>query len=324
MQPIISVKNVTKSFGEVKALRGVSLEVQPGSIYALLGPNGAGKTTLIRILATLAKADSGTVTVAGFSVEKQAEKVRERIGLAGQFAAVDDFLTGRETLEMVARLYHLPRAEGKKRAAALLEQLSLTEAADRPARTYSGGMRRRLDLGASLVVEPEIIFLDEPTTGLDPATRLELWEVIRRLARNGSTILLTTQYLEEADALADYIMVIDKGAIAIEGTANELKKSLGQDVVEVKFSPSLREKASALLGGMNLGEINVDEHTGSLRIPAKLGSKTLLIVAEALQKAKLEPEEISLHRPSLDDVFLSVTGKKTKSVAAAKSTKRKR
>lgn len=307
---IITVKNVSKNFGKVKALDKISLEVKEGSIYALLGPNGAGKTTLIRLLSTLTPPDGGTLEINGVNVVKDGAKIRSMIGLAGQFAAVDEFMTGRETLEMVAALYHIPRAEAKRRATELLERLSLTDAADRTARTYSGGMRRRLDVGAALLIRPKVIFLDEPTTGLDPRTRLELWDVIRGLAKDGSTILLTTQYLEEADALANYITVIDKGRIAIEGTAGDLKNSLGQDVVEVSFAGHEREKAREILEKIDKAGLIEDEITGSLRIPAKQGSKTLLAVAEALSAAKLEPEEISLHRPSLDDVFLAVTGKK--------------
>jgi ABC-2 type transport system ATP-binding protein len=305
---IIRVQKVSKSFGKVKALDNISLEVEPGTIYGLLGPNGAGKTTLIRLLSTLITPDSGRLEIAGLNVVDHAPQVRSLIGLAGQFAAVDEFMTGRETLEMVAALYHIPRAEAKRRAAELLEKLSLTDAADRTARTYSGGMRRRLDVGASLVIQPKVIFLDEPTTGLAPRTRLEIWEVIRGLARDGSTILLTTQYLEEADALANYITVIDKGRIATQGTAAQLKNSLGRDVVEVHFEAKNRAKAKQVLEKFDQTDLKEDELTGALSLPAKQGSKTLLAVAEALRTANLEPEEISLHRPSLDDVFLAVTG----------------
>ncbi len=310
-KPIITVKNVTKYFGNVHALEDISLEIQPGTIHGLLGPNGAGKTTLIRLLATLSQPTSGTLHVAGFDVVKQASQVRSEIGLAGQYAAVDDFMTGRETLEMVGALYHMPKAEIKKRAADILEQLSLTDAADRTAKTYSGGMRRRLDLGASLMLRPKVIFLDEPTTGLDPRTRLELWDVIRNLARDGSTVLLTTQYLEEADALANNITVIDKGRIVAEGTAAELKNSLGADIIEVQFPAKLRSKGKEILESFDKDNLVEDDITNAFRLPAKQGSKTLLAVAHALESAQIEPEEISLHRPSLDDVFLAVTGGKT-------------
>lgn len=319
-KPIVRVEKVSKSYGSVQALAGLDLEIKPGTIHGLLGPNGAGKTTLIRLLATLLEPDSGYLEVAGLDVVKQPAEVRSKIGLAGQFAAVDDFLTGRETLQMVGSLYHLPRVESRKRAGELLEQLSLTDAADRPAKTYSGGMRRRLDLAASLIVRPEVIFLDEPTTGLDPRTRLELWEVIRTLAKDGSTVLLTTQYLEEADALAGTVSVIDHGRVVAEGTPAQLKDSLGRDVVEVLFTQKTKAQGMSVLSRLADTAPTEDEATGAIRVPAKQGSKTLLAVAEALQKAGIEPEEISLHRPSLDDVFLSVTGSKGERHSTAKET----
>lgn len=309
-EPIIKVEHVSKHFGQVHALEDVSLTINPGTIHGLLGPNGAGKTTLVRLLATLSQPTSGELKVAGFNVVNQPAEVRSVIGLAGQYAAVDDFMTGRETLEMVGALYHMPKSKIKKRAADILEQLSLTDAADRPAKTYSGGMRRRLDLGASLMYHPKVIFLDEPTTGLDPRTRLELWDVIRNLARDGSTVLLTTQYLEEADALANNITVIDRGRVVAEGTAAELKDSLGADVVEVRFPEKLRTKGKIVLESLDKASLTEDDLTRAFRLPAKEGSKTLLTVARALQEANIEPEEISLHRPSLDDVFLAVTGHK--------------
>jgi len=310
-ESIIKVENVKKTFGKTVALDGISLDVKKGSIHALLGPNGAGKTTLVRLLATLSFPDSGKMEVAGFDVCKEPSKVRHEIGLAGQFAAVDEFLTGRETLEMVGELYHMKKYDIKARANDLLEKLRLTEAADRPAKTYSGGMRRRLDVGASLVYEPKVIYLDEPTTGLDPRTRSELWDLIKGLAKDGSTILLTTQYMEEADALADYITVIDKGRVAVEGTPLELKKSLGRDVVEVRLRENQFAKGVKEISKID-SRANIDETSCSISLPATDGSKTLLIVAAALKKASIEPEEISLHRPSLDDVFLAFTGRKTK------------
>lgn len=308
-ESIIHIKDVTKRFGKTIALDRLSLDIKEGTIHALLGPNGAGKTTLVRLLATLTMPDSGTMKVAGFNVCTEGSKVRHEIGLAGQFAAVDEFMTGRETLEMVGKLYHMKKADVKSRAKELLERLGLTEAADRPAKTYSGGMRRRLDVGASLVYQPRVIFLDEPTTGLDPRTRSELWTIIRDLAKDGSTILLTTQYMEEADALADYITVIDKGRIAAQGTPIELKKSLGRDVIEVHFREGQQAQGEKILLKID-DNLNIDSLTGDVRLPAKDGSKTLLEVAEALSRNGIEPEEISLHRPSLDDVFLAVTGKK--------------
>jgi ABC-2 type transport system ATP-binding protein len=310
-QPIITTNKISRLFGKTEALKDVSIAVEEGTIYGLLGPNGAGKTTLIRILATLLAPTSGQATVAGFNVISQPEKVRSSIGLAGQFAAVDDFLTGRETLEMVGSLYHLSKKETKKRADELLERLSLVDAADRTARTYSGGMRRRLDIGASLIGQPRILFLDEPTTGLDPRTRAEVWDIIRGLVKNGSTILLTTQYLDEADALASSIAVIDRGSLVAQGTSSELKNSLGRDVIEVTVADRDQSKVSAILAKIIGEQPKVDELTGHLQIPAKAGSKTLLAAASALEEHKVTVEEIALHRPSLDDVFLSVTGHKT-------------
>lgn len=309
-KPIINITRVSKYFGSVKALDDISLSIEQGTVHGLLGPNGAGKTTLIRLLATLAQPTSGRLEVAGYDVVNQPAEVRSAIGLAGQFAAVDNFMTGRETLEMVGNLYHMPKSEIRKRAAELLEQLSLTDAANRPAKTYSGGMRRRLDLGASLMFRPQVIFLDEPTTGLDPRTRLELWDVIRNLARDGSTVLLTTQYLEEADALAKNITVIDKGKIVAEGTATALKNSLGADIVEVRFANNYKTKGKAILKSFDKENLIEDDLTGAFRLPAKQGSKTLVAIAQSLDSAHIAPEEISLHRPSLDDVFLAVTGNK--------------
>lgn len=310
MASVISVKNVKKTFGSVKALNGVSIEVEKGKIYGLLGPNGAGKTTLVRTLATLIDADSGKVTISGLDLATQQDEIRTKIGLAGQFAAVDDFLTGRETLMMVARLYHVPKKEARKRTAELLERLSLTDAADRPAKTYSGGMRRRLDLGASLVGKPEIIFMDEPTTGLDPRTRQELWEIIRELVDEGRTLLLTTQYLEEADALCDYISIIDKGKVVQHGTANQLKSSLGRDVVEVHVAPADQEKALELMKQVTRTMPKQDEMTRAISVRSSKGTDTLLKVVAAFGEAKIKLRDVSVHRPSLDDVFLAVTGKK--------------
>lgn len=312
MSIVISVKNVKKSFGKVKALNGVSIEVEKGKIYGLLGPNGAGKTTLVRALATLIDVDSGKVAINGLNLASNQDEVRRMIGLAGQFAAVDDFLTGRETLMMVARLYHVPKKEAKRRTEELLERLSLVDAADRPAKTYSGGMRRRLDLGASLVGKPEIIFMDEPTTGLDPRTRQELWEIIRELVDEGRTLLLTTQYLEEADALCDYISIIDRGKVVQHGTANQLKASLGRDVVEVHVAPADQDKAIELMKSLTKSQPKIDEMTRSISVRAAKGTDMLLKVVAAFGDAKIKIRDVSVHRPSLDDVFLAVTGKKGK------------
>jgi ABC-2 type transport system ATP-binding protein len=306
----IEVKNVTKRFGHLTALDDVSLLARRGKVTGLLGPNGAGKTTLIRAMTTLHDIQSGSIIVDGVDVLRHPNEARKRIGLAGQFAAVDDFLTGRETLMMVARLYGIPRKKSAVLANDLLEKLGLTDAADRQAKTYSGGMRRRLDLGASLVATPRVLFLDEPTTGLDPRTRLQLWAVIRDLVAQGVTIVLTTQYLEEADALCDYIYVIDKGRMIIHGTAGELKDSLGKDVIELKTANKYLEKTQQLLEKANF-DPEIDELTGKITVHTSEGSDDLLLIAELLKKHGIRSEEFSLHRPTLDDVFLTVTDEGT-------------
>lgn len=308
----IVVKDVTKKFGKVKALDNVSMNAQAGKVTGLLGPNGAGKSTLIKIMTTLLLPNSGSVSLNGVDVIHEPAKARKKLGLAGQYAAVDGYLTGRETLEMVGRLYHIPKNEAKKRAQELLERLDLVEAADRQIKTYSGGMRRRLDLGASLVAKPEVLFLDEPTTGLDPRTRLQLWDIIRDLVGEGVSIILTTQYLEEADALADYLYVIDHGKMIAEGTAEQLKKSLGRDIIELKVTENNIPSASKLLTKtFKNQQVQTDELTRRITIRTEAGSDDLLLVASTLSKAKIKAEELSLHRPSLDDVFLEITGRKT-------------
>lgn len=323
MTKAFEAKNVHKYFGAVKALSGVSLSSEQGKILGLLGPNGAGKTTLVKMLSTLLNPDKGSAQVLGMDVVREADAVRDTIGLAGQFAAIDEFLTGMENLYMVGRLYHLPRREAKRRAREILERFDLVEAANRPARTYSGGMRRRLDLGASLVGRPKILFLDEPTTGLDPRTRLDLWEIIRELVREGASILLTTQYLEEADELADYIAVIDHGKLIAEGTSNQLKARLGGDVVEFEIESSKdRDRALEAVKKLAQKAPSVDESGLGITVPVKQGSKSLLQVVEALNAAKVAPTSLSLHRPSLDDVFLDLTGKRTSDdIAQTKSQK---
>lgn len=319
----VEVKNLKKYFGDVKALDGVTLRVDRGKIYGLLGPNGAGKTTVVRALATLIQPDSGEVIVGGLNVVDHATQVRRMIGLAGQFAAVDDYLTGRETLMMVAKLYHVPKKEAQKRTKELLTRLSLQDAADRPAKTYSGGMRRRLDLGASLVGKPEILFLDEPTTGLDPRTRQELWELIRELVAEGRTLLLTTQYLEEADALCDYISIIDRGKVVKSGTATQLKASLGRDVVELRVAEADQQAAIEVMHKLSKSKPTIDEMTKSISIRAQKGAEMLVSVVKALESADIKPLDISVHRPSLDDVFLAVTGKKpTKARKPTKTAKK--
>ncbi len=318
------VTNVAKHYGNVKALDGVTLKAETGKIFGLLGPNGAGKTTLVRMLSTLTDPDKGSAKVLGLDVVQNSNKVRKLIGLAGQFAAVDEYLTGYENIYMVGRLYHLSAKEAKQRAQTLLEELNLADASDRTVKTYSGGMRRRLDLGASLVGRPKILFLDEPTTGLDPRTRLDLWGIIRQLVREGTSILLTTQYLEEADELADKIAVIDRGKVIAEGTSNQLKAKLGGDVVEFELhKPSDRDKALKAVSGVAKKKPTVDDSGLIITVPVGDGSKSLLAVVRELDKARVEPTALSLHRPSLDDVFLSLTGTKASLVAGpAKPGKR--
>ncbi len=303
---IIDVGSVSKSFGATQALVDVDLSVPVATIQGLLGPNGAGKTTLVRILATLLKPDSGTVRIAGVDVVKDPNTARTLIGLAGQFAAVDESLTGRENLVMVGQLYRLGRRLAKQRADDTLERLGLTDAADRQVQTYSGGMRRRLDLGASLVGEPRILLLDEPTTGLDPRTRLDLWQFIRDLVAKGTTVLLTTQYLEEADQLADHIVVIDRGRSIASGRPEELKTRLASDLLEVDVEPADLERAIVLLA--RIGTPTVDAATGRLSVPVRNAVPDLMDAVLALHEAGLVPRDIGLRRPSLDDVFLALTG----------------
>lgn len=312
------IEDVAKHYGEVKALDGVSLKAETGKVFGLLGPNGAGKTTLVRMLSTLLEPSRGTAKVLGVDVIENPNKVRKLIGLAGQFAAVDEYLTGYENMYMVGRLYHLSAKEAKNRAWSLLEELNLADAASRTVKTYSGGMRRRLDLGASLVGHPKILFLDEPTTGLDPRTRLDLWGIIRQLVSEGTSILLTTQYLEEADELADMIAVIDRGKVIAEGTSNQLKAKLGGDVVEFELHlPSDRDKALKAVSAIAKKKPTVDEDGLTVTVPVDDGSKSLLAIVRELDKARVEPNTLSLHRPSLDDVFLSLTGTKASSVTSS-------
>jgi ABC-2 type transport system ATP-binding protein len=305
----ITASGLRKSFGDVEALTGVDLEVPTASVLALLGPNGAGKTTTVRILATLLRADSGTATVGGYDVATQQREVRERIGLSGQYAAVNEALTGEENLEMVGRLYRMHRPEAHRRALELLERFDLSDAARRPAKTYSGGMRRRLDLAAALVAQPPVVFLDEPTTGLDPRSRLGMWDTIEDLVGGGATVLLTTQYLEEADRLADNVAVIDTGRVIAEGSPAELKGRVGGERVEVTTAtPGAAPQAAQALARIADGEIRVDAQRGTIIVPVRGGSRSLMDAVRLLDASSVDVADIGLRRPTLDDVFLSLTG----------------
>jgi ABC-2 type transport system ATP-binding protein len=304
---MIRTSGLVKRYGKIVALDGLDLEVPKGSVFGLLGPNGAGKTTAIRILTTLLEPDEGTAEVAGLDVQTHGQEVRERIGLSGQTAAVDEHLTGFENLDMVGRLYHLGRARSRARARELLERVELDEAADRPAKTYSGGMRRRLDLALALVHRPQVLFLDEPTTGLDPLSRLTLWDEVRRLNREGTTVFLTSQYLEEVDQLAGRLGIIDGGRIVADGTPAELKAQVGDPTLTVTLAdPADGEAAQAALGRFGRP---VDAAPG--RVAARLpgGAEALADVVRALDTEELEVEHLQLHQPTLDDVFLAKTGR---------------
>ena len=314
----IIVKGISKHFGKLQALDNINLEIRPGTVFALLGPNGSGKTTLVRILTTLLKANSGTAQVDGFDIYREAQSVRSSIGLAGQYPAIEEILTGKENLEMIGYLYHLGKPQVKARAKELLDQFDLADAANRRVKTYSGGMRRRLDLASTLVANPSILFLDEPTTGLDPRSRLGLWDIITAQVKQGKTVFLTTQYLEEADRLANKIAIIDKGRILREGTSQELKDCCGGDtLVSVRIAERHRiseaEEALKDLGG---DKLHTYPDTGEITLPA--GWKTALLpeVVRRLDARKIAIAELSLKPPTLDDVFLSITGHPTEAAAS--------
>ncbi len=294
--------------GAVRALDHLSLDVEEGTVLSVLGPNGAGKTTCVRILATLLRPDSGHAMVGGIDVIKHPDKVREVIGLSGQYAAVDEILTGWDNLVMFGQLYHLGKKEAIARADELLERFSLTESAKRPIKTYSGGMRRRLDLAASLIVKPKVLFLDEPTTGLDPRGRQEMWRVIEELVKGGVTLLLTTQYLEEADQLADEIAVIDHGKVIARGTSDALKKQVGGERLEIVVEAHNIVKAMEVVANISGNKATLDEGLRMISAPVSTGATALIETLRSLDSAGIHPLDVGLKRPSLDDVFLSLTG----------------
>ena len=309
MPNLVEASGLVKRYREVTALDGLDLAVAEGTVLGLLGPNGAGKTTAVSILATLLEPDAGSARVAGVDVVARPREVRRRIGLSGQFAAVDEHLTGYENLVMVGRLYHLGRQRARDRAAELLELFDLADAGGRPVKTYSGGMRRRLDLAGALVAAPPVLFLDEPTTGLDPLGRRQLWEVIRGMVGGGTTVLLTTQYLEEADQLADRILVIDHGRAIAEGTADELKSRIGAERIEVTVTDGAAlERARQVLARFAVGEQQADARSRSLTTPIAGGAPVLAAALHELERARVAVRDVGLRRPTLDDVFLTLTG----------------
>jgi ABC-2 type transport system ATP-binding protein len=301
---------VVKCFGATRALAGVDLRAEPGRVLGLLGPNGSGKTTMVRILTTLLTPDSGRARVAGCDVVKDAGRLRSYIGLAGQYAAVDELLTGRENLELVGLWYHLPKRESQARAQDILERFGLTDAGDRMVKTYSGGMRRRLDIGASLIARPPVLFLDEPTTGLDPRTRNDLWDFVEELVGAGTTVLLTTQYMEEAERLAHRIVVLDLGQVIAEGTAEELKNQLGGDTLEARVSRlEDLDRAVAVLGNLDGSRPHVDIDRRMVSVPTHGGTALLVAAGRRFEEEGIALDDLGIRRPSLDDVFLALTGR---------------
>ncbi|MDL2342006.1 MAG: ATP-binding cassette domain-containing protein [Patescibacteria group bacterium] len=314
---VIEASGLVKAYGSNQVLKGIDLRVERGTMLALLGPNGAGKTTTVRILSTLLKPDAGSVTIEGYDIATEADKVRTVIGLTGQSAAVDELLTGRENLIMMGRLYRLTKSSAVARAAELLAEFDLIEAADRPAKTYSGGMRRRLDLAVSLIATPPVIFLDEPTTGLDPRSRLSMWEIIKKLLAAGTTILLTTQYLEEADQLADQIVVIDGGKVIAHGTSAELKSKVGKDRLELVFKDGKTLQAAQQALGKAVVSTNSKDYSATLIITDT--NTDVKRVLDTLVAAKLSVQSMAVHQPTLDDVFLSLTGKVNQAITEEES-----
>jgi daunorubicin resistance ABC transporter ATP-binding subunit len=308
-QPAIQAEGLSKRFGDIHALQDMNLTVSAGSVLGLLGPNGAGKTTAVRILTTLLRPDTGSARVAGLDVVRQPAAVRQVIGMAGQSAAVDEYLTGRENLVMAGRLHHLHRTEAQRRGAELLQQFELAEAADRPVRTWSGGMRRRLDLAISLAGHPQVLFLDEPSSGLDPRGRRHLWQTIRQLVDAGTAVLLTTQYLEEAEQLAGQIVVIDRGRVLAHGTPDQLKSQVGGDRLQLRLAhPATARRAAGLVADLGSGPPQVDAQAGQVTVPLSDGVAVLPEVVRRLDAAGLAPSDLVVRRPTLDDVFLSLTG----------------
>jgi ABC-2 type transport system ATP-binding protein len=308
----IKASGLAKAYGDVVALNGIDIEVEQGTVLGLLGPNGSGKTTTVRILATLLQADSGSASVGGFDVATQPDEVRSVIGLTGQYAAVDEYLTGRENLELFGRLFHLSKFDAAKRAAELLDRFDLSDAADRGIKGYSGGMRRRLDLAASLIGRPNVLFLDEPTTGLDPRSRQGMWEVIEDLISEGTTVLLTTQYLEEADQLANRIVVLDHGNVIAKGPSNELKSKVGGDRIEIVVeSVGDVSNAAALIQEFGSAPAITEDLTKTILLPVAGGSTAIVNIVRKLDENKISIADIALRRPTLDDVFLSLTGHAT-------------